>query len=352
MGEKIVIIEDTTDVRENIVEILELGGYEVHDAANGKEGVRMVQSVKPDLIICDIMMPELDGYGVLHLLNKDTELSAIPFVFLTAKAEKQDFRRGMNLGATDYLTKPFEAEDLLKTVEIRLQKKRINGKQYENSVIGLDQFINDAKAMHALDSLKSNREVKQYKKKDRIFKSEKKPFHLYYLIKGSVKLYNENEDGKEFITKVISENSFFGYNALILEADYENDAVALEDCEVAMIGAEDFKELLYRDPNVSRKFIKWLSNDVREKETALIKLAYNSVRKRVADSLVYLADKKNDENSSNKISILREDLASMVGTAKESAIRALCDIKEEGIIQIEQGWIEILDLDKLKSLNW
>ncbi|MCB0644427.1 MAG: response regulator, partial [Phaeodactylibacter sp.] len=95
---KILVIEDNEDVRENLEEILELSNYEVYLAENGKKGVELALTHQPDLILCDVMMPELDGYGVLHILGKKPATSDIPFIFLTAKAEKSDFRKGMNLG--------------------------------------------------------------------------------------------------------------------------------------------------------------------------------------------------------------------------------------------------------------
>ena len=105
---KILVIEDQEDVRENIAELLDLSNYEPVIASNGKEGVKKALEIKPDLILCDIMMPEMDGYEVLYLIGKNPEIASIPFIFLTAKSEKNDFRKGMNLGADDYITKPFE----------------------------------------------------------------------------------------------------------------------------------------------------------------------------------------------------------------------------------------------------
>jgi len=125
MNKRIVVIEDNQDVRENIAEILELSGYAVDTAENGVEGVRKIKEVYPDLIICDIMMPELDGYGVLHIMQRNPETASIPFIFLTAKSEKTDFRKGMNLGADDYITKPFEEVELMEAIEIRLKKRAI-----------------------------------------------------------------------------------------------------------------------------------------------------------------------------------------------------------------------------------
>lgn len=104
---KILVIEDNLEVRENLEEILELYGYDVETAENGKIGVHKALEKQPDLILCDVMMPELDGFGVLNILSRKDKTNGIPFVFLTAKSEKEDWRRGMNLGADDYITKPF-----------------------------------------------------------------------------------------------------------------------------------------------------------------------------------------------------------------------------------------------------
>jgi len=117
----LLLIEDNNEIRENTAEILELAGYSVSTAENGKRGIEIALQKKPDLIICDVMMPVLDGYGVLHLVHKNPELAPIPFIFLTAKAERTDFRKGMEMGADDYITKPFEDIELLNAVEVRLK---------------------------------------------------------------------------------------------------------------------------------------------------------------------------------------------------------------------------------------
>lgn len=121
---KILLIEDNREMRENTSEILELAGYKVLTAENGKIGVELAQKNLPDLIVCDIMMPVLDGYGVLHLLSKNEDTANIPFIFLSAKAERSDFRKGMEMGADDYVTKPFDDIELLNAIESRLKKIR------------------------------------------------------------------------------------------------------------------------------------------------------------------------------------------------------------------------------------
>src|SRR6478752_4177407 len=126
----ILLIEDNDEIRENTAEILELANYKVDTAANGKLGVEKALKTTPDLIICDIMMPVLDGHGVLHLLQKNEILKNVPFIFLTAKAERGDFRKGMEMGADDYITKPFDDIELLNAVEVRLKKMEILEQNY------------------------------------------------------------------------------------------------------------------------------------------------------------------------------------------------------------------------------
>ena len=123
MATSILVIDDNKDIRENTAEILDLAGYKTFTAENGKKGVEIALKEKPSLIVCDIMMPELDGYGVLHLIRKNHEIEHTPFIFLTAKTERTDFRKGMEMGADDYITKPFEEIELLNAVEIGLRNQ-------------------------------------------------------------------------------------------------------------------------------------------------------------------------------------------------------------------------------------
>src|SRR6195952_1214049 len=139
--QRILLIEDNDEIRENTAEILELANYKVDTAANGKIGVEMALKARPDLIICDVMMPVLDGYGVLHLLQKNDSLKNIPFIFLTAKAERGDFRKGMEMGADDYITKPFSDIELLTAIEMRLKKEA--SRQLNNSPVAQQTTSNE-----------------------------------------------------------------------------------------------------------------------------------------------------------------------------------------------------------------
>ena len=152
---KVLVIEDNDDIREGTVEVLTLAGYEALSAKNGKLGVEMALSTSPDIILCDIMMPELDGYGVLYLLSKNPKLASIPFIFMTAKAERADMRKGMEMGADDYLTKPFSARELLARINAVLRRTRMlppNLQITESSrLIGFGDWRLDTSARHLLD---------------------------------------------------------------------------------------------------------------------------------------------------------------------------------------------------------
>lgn len=338
-------------MRENIAEILELANYNVITAENGKEGVAIAQDKKPDVIVCDIMMPELDGYGVLYLLSKNTETNSIPFIFLTAKADMNDLRRGMNLGADDYLTKPFEETDLLNAIETRIKRNASFKKIIENTPENLNLFFNEAKGTAALTELSETRKTKQYNKKDMIYLEDNYPHALFYIVEGKIKTFKTNSDGKELITGIYSKGDFIGYLPLLKDCEYQDSAMAMDKSILKIISKGDFNQLVNTNKDVSMKFIKMLSGNIMEKETELLKYAYNTVRKRVADSLLKICKKYLAENQ-ELLSISREDLANMVGTAPESVIRVLSEFKEDKIIETEGRKIRILDINRLKNIQY
>src|SRR5215204_764051 len=263
----ILVIEDNKDIRENTAEILDLAGYKIFTAENGKKGVDIAVREKPDVIVCDIMMPELDGYGVLHMLRKNEITEAIPFIFLTAKTERSDFRKGMEMGADDYVTKPFEDIELLNAIEIRLKKAEILGNKYPSSQQG------------------------------------KRPKLLYYVVKGKVKGFKTHEDGKEYITDLFSEGDFIGYPALIEDKNYDDSAVILEDAEIMQIPREDFHKMIFGDLSIAVKFIRIITKNVKDKEERLLNLAYSSLRKRIAKALVDIQEKFNSGGQNKLIEI-------------------------------------------------
>lgn len=343
----ILVIDDNPDIRDNTAEILELAGYKTFTAENGKQGVDLAIKEKPSVIVCDIMMPELDGYGVLHLVRKNTDTQNIPFIFLTAKTERTDFRKGMEMGADDYITKPFDDIELLNAIETRLKKAEILDQKYASSPQGVKQFIKDIKDSGLLTNLADQFDLESYRKKQTLYQEGKRPRYLYYLSKGKVKGFKAHPDGKEYITDLFSAGDFIGYSAILEDRNYDDSAVILEDAEIMQVPKEDFLQMIYSDISIAAKFIRIITQNVKEKEERLLNLAYSSLRKRVAKALVDIHGKFGGDRP---IEISREDIAQYVGTATESLIRTLSDFKGEKIIEIKDGKILIGNTDKLKNL--
>ena len=350
MVTSILVIDDNKDIRENTAEILELAGYKTFTAENGKKGVEVALKEKPSLIVCDIMMPELDGYGVLHLIRKNHEIEHTPFIFLTAKTERNDFRKGMEMGADDYITKPFEDIELLNAVEIRLKKSAISTNNYETNFHGLSKFLSDVKDTGLDRQLSEKYDIENFTRKQTLYQEGKNPRFLFYLVKGKVKGLKANQDGKEYITNLYNDGDFIGYSALLENSNYEDSAVVIEDAEILSIPKEDFLHMVFNEINIASKFIHIITKNVKEKEERLLNLAYNSLRKRVATALVEITNKFKLQDQTMPLEISREEIAQYVGTATESLIRTLSDFKAEKLININNGKIVINNSGKLKNL--
>ncbi|WP_127127608.1 response regulator [Pseudoflavitalea rhizosphaerae] len=348
---KILLIEDNNDIRENTAEILSMANYQVITAENGKSGVESALREKPDLIICDIMMPVLDGYGVLHMLHKQPGVQHTPFIFLSAKAERSDIRKGMELGADDYITKPFTGTELLNAVESRFKKLDLSKQELPADLYGLNTLLKSSNGKDLLKNLSEDRNINKYKKKHQIYAEGYTPSKLFFIQKGKVRTFKTNEEGKDLVTGLFNEGEFLGYLALLEGTSYKETAEALEDTELAVIPREDFEELMNNNRDVMHKFIQLLARNITEKEQQLLGLAYNSLRKKVADALVTLQKKyKSSGEETFTIDISRENLASIAGTATESLIRTLSDFKSEKLIDIKEGRITVLNEKKLGQM--
>lgn len=344
---KILLIEDDRIMRENMAELLDLVGYQVELARNGKEGVEKAQLLLPDLIICDIKMPLLDGYGVLHILSKDSNTATIPFIFVTAKTERSDLRKGMELGADDYLTKPFEDTELLKAVETRLKKSKIRSKKYQSNAKGFNEFIKEANILINIKDSGKNVQSREYEAKEIIYRTGDQAHFVFLVEEGRVKTSRLNADGKEFISNLHNAGDFFGYQAVLEDRVYNESATVIKPVKILKIPKTDFLALIYKNRDVAAQLIRIMSKNLSETEEELIKMAYDSVRKRVAGKLIELiTDEKNPE-----LSISRTDLASMVGTTIESLVRTLTELKEMHIIDTDYQTITLIDRKKLKELS-
>ncbi len=350
--EKILLIEDNEALRENTAEILSLANYNVSTAENGKIGVEMAMANPPDLIVCDIMMPVLDGYGVFQILSKNPDLQHVPFIFLSAKSERNDLRKGMEMGADDYITKPFSEAELINAIRARIEKVKIHQNAAGRGIEAWYQIISELGNKDEMFKALENHDVIDYKKKQIIYSEGQHPNKLYYIETGKIKVYKTSDGGKELITSLLSPGDFFGHIPLIENAVYEEFAETLEESSIRVIPRKEFEHLLTHNQEVALKVIKLLANNISEKEQQLVALAYHSLRKRVADALLTLKKKyaKESDGEHFSISISREDLANIAGTATESLIRTLSDFKSEKLIEIKEGKIVILDEKKLANL--
>lgn len=351
MKQHILLIEDNDEIRENTAEILELANYKVSAAANGKLGIEQALADKPDLIICDIMMPVLDGYGVLHLINKNPELNGIPFIFLTAKSERADFRKGMEMGADDYISKPFSDLELLNAIDSRLKKMNLLQKNYSSDDEGMQEMLQEFEGSHALENISANRPEKTYRKKEVIYRKGNHPQQLFFIKEGKVKTFISNENGKDLTIGLYSGGEFLGYTALLEGGNYKETAEAIDDCVIAEIPIESFEKLLHHNPEATKKIIQLLARNITTKEQQLLDIAYNSLRKRVATALISLLNKyRTPGNDAFTIQLSREDLANIAGTATESLIRTLSDFKTEKLVDLSGSRITILDEKKLVNM--
>jgi CRP-like cAMP-binding protein len=337
-----------------VAEILALANYNVITAINGKEGIEKAYEHLPELIISDIAMPIIDGLGLLHVLRKDPKTEDVPFIFLTSKSHRNDFRNAMDSGADDYITKPFNGDELLNAVENRFRKVEAMKKKYSHSI----QYINglleeeDGSEKQTLETLSKDQSTNIFPKKQVIYKEGHTPYYLYYIQKGKVCTFKTHEDGKQLVMDLYNEGDFFGHIALLEEAPYKESAMAMEETEVALVPKKQFSDLLRRDPTVQQKIIKMLAKNIAENETHLLGIAYNTLRMKVAAALTSMYNKfKPAKNEPFFIDISRDELASIAGTATESLIRALTEFKNEQLIDIKKdNKIEILAPKKLEKL--
>lgn len=349
MSKKVLIIEDHDEIRENLVEILEMARYTVFQAENGKLGVDLAIRHIPDIILCDIMMPELDGYGVLYMLNRHEQTTGIPFIFITAKAEHADLRKGMELGADDYLVKPFDDMELLNAIDIRLKKKDFNDLSHKNKTEEFKVLVEKTDGLAEFKKIIGEKKSRGFKKNQVIYYADDHGKGLYLVTHGRVKTIKLAKDGRELMTGIYGKGDYLGINAILNDSAYADTATALEDSSVCLIPSEQMETIFNLYPDVARKFIHLLSRDNRAKEEQLLELAYYSVRKKMAGTLLRLYGQKNSDD--DLINITREDLAAMACMATETVSRTLSDFKDELLIDRNGTRITVINHEGLSKMK-
>ncbi len=348
---KVLFIEDDTVVRENTAELLELSDYEVITAANGKSGAALAKKELPDIVVCDIMMPEMDGYGVLQTLAEDPVTQHIPFIFLSAKTEHKDIRKGMDLGADDYLTKPFEEEELISAIESRMAKVSILRKLRENEEASTPE--DEEQQITSLQDLREfvkGYEEQNYKAGEIIYEEGKQSNHFFFVDKGVVKSHQMDQYGKELITSLYKEGDFFGNISFQKTTAYQEYATAMEDTRVYAVSKEELKDILSKNSKITFDLIDVMGENISGIKEQLLEMAYGSVRKKTARTIL-LFSQKIRRFPTQSIRISRSDLASVAGMASETLIRTLSDFKKEGLIEIEGRNIKILNVEALKKIS-
>ncbi len=346
---KILLIEDDPILRENTAELLVLSNYTVVIASNGNLGVVLALKERPDIVVCDIMMPELDGYDVLNALSKNKSTKYIPFIFLSAKTERKDVRKGMDLGADDYITKPFNEEDLINAIESRLEKVALLKKRNSQN----NSLIKEKDKLITFNDLnfffKTNGTLFTHRKDTVIYKEGQHSNFIFLILKGTIKCYKLDCNGKKLITSLYKEDDLFGCTSFTQNTPYKETARTLKEVELIGILKSDLKNLLRNNHSVTLELLELLTDNIIGIKDQLLQMAYSSVNKKTALTILKFAEKLNVKPE-DFIKISRNDLASVAGIATETLIRTMSNFKKQGLIAIEGRNIKILDIKKLKSM--
>ncbi|REG87515.1 response regulator [Winogradskyella sediminis] len=349
---KVLLIEDDTVLRENTAELLELSNYEVLTAVNGEVGLSMAKQHMPDIIVCDIMMPVLDGYGVIEGLSKHSDTKFIPFIFLSAKTERQDVRKGMELGADDYITKPFTEDEIVNAIESRIAKVALLKEEqeaYQNEAL----TASNEDELRTLSDLKNffddNGKIFNLAKNEIIYKEGHNSNYIYLILRGVVKCYKFDDNGKELTTALHSEDDLFGYTSFTQNIPYRETAIAMKDVELAGVSKAELTDVLENNHKLTLEVIQLLTEDITGIKDQLLQMAYSSVQRKTAATILRFAKKLNVKPG-DPIVISRSDLASVAGIATETLIRTMSDFKKKSLIKMEGRNVKILDLEGLQDI--
>ncbi|MCB0399843.1 MAG: response regulator [Winogradskyella sp.] len=347
---KVLLIEDDKVLRENTAELLELSNFEVITAPNGELGLKSININLPDIIICDIMMPKIDGYEVLNEVSKNNKTKYIPFIFLSAKTEHKDVRKGMNLGADDYITKPFTEDELVSAIKSRLAKASILKEKAQDNVHNYsekDELINLNDLKNFFDDYGDEF---TYDKDEIIYNEGDHSNFIYLISKGAVKCHKLDAKGKELATSLYKEDDLFGYTSFTHNLPHKETATAIKKTKLVGLSILQLSEIITNNNKLAIALIDHLTDDLTHIKDQLLEMAYSSVNKKTASTILQFAEKIN-RRPNDPIKISRNDLASVAGIATETFIRTLTHFKEQGLIKSEGRNIVVLDIDGLKQIK-
>lgn len=346
---KILLIVNDPEVRSSTFEILELACYQVMQALDGKSGVELALSEHPDIIISEIAMPGLDGFGVLHLLQSKPWFSKVLFILLCSVLDKKELRRAMEMGADDVIVKPFEGTELLSCIETRIRK--LKGRQ-QTQVSDHSNKLSLQSESDLLAYLIQDRNIDRYNKKQLVVKEGERPTKVYYVVCGKARSFKTHPDGKDLVIDLYGPGDYIGLEDLLSGSNYSETVETLDYTELAIIPRKDFEEVIQSSTLASKKFIEKLIQRSARLQNRLLWLAYHSLRQKVAAAILQLKQKYNSApNGTFEINLNRAAFASIAGTATESSIRTLGEFKSEQLIELEaDGTIRLINEKKLAEL--
>lgn len=345
MKTTILVIDDMGDVRENVAELLELSGHHVIQAQDGFEGIRLAKQHLPELILCDIMMPGLDGYGVAEILSRQEETKHIPLIYLTAKADPTDFKKGLQKGAVDYITKPFESDELIDSVEMRI-RQATSKRQATADHVDWDNWVDFLKSDAALSGEEALKSF-TVPSGTTLFEQDDQALHLYFIKSGSLRWEYMDASGRQLGFRLSRAGEFAGWAAGFEAGAYPHSAVVQSDATVVELPMKAVKEMLLKTPSMA---LVW---GQQQHESAMVLLGdmmgllNGSARENVARVLLRFAEWDGREWA---VLVSREILAKSIGVAYETIIRTVSQFKAEGWVASRGRKLVLTDRNQLLAL--
>lgn len=336
-----MLVGNREDLQKSIPDMLRLSGYEVVAVEDGVSAMRFMDAVIPELVICDA---DISGPGLLVFLRElRHKAGLLPVIVFGDLPGKEDVRRVMEAGADDCLQIPFETIDLLRSVEACLSRKlRLCHRVERPAEESFDQQV--------LLKAYGDRDLVIFKRKQLLYVEGQRALCVWLVMSGRVKTYRTNEEGKELITSIYGAGELIGCPEVMESACYRDNARVLEDAGLVAIPRQEFVEALQCNSRMTLWLLQTMAHRSALRDQGLVNLSYNSLRKRVANGLLELADIYREGGEDAAIVISRENLAGIVGSAPESLTRTLGDFKREKLISVEEGRIVLLDEKGLRDM--
>lgn len=321
-----------------------MAGYEVQVAGLAKEGVHTAREFLPDLVLCDIQLPDMDGYGVLQSLRNTEGLFNVIFILMTGVRQNQDFRRGMDYGADDFLIKPFSGSELLSAVNSRFVRNQRNGYEWikKSETEAVSSWLSELPARYP---------ITHFKKNAQLYHVDQKINFLFYLQDGLVRTSRTDSSGKELTTSIFSKGKFIGLADWFGGLSFREDAHSMSDLLIMAIPVSDLRSELGNSVDILSVLSSQLASEVSARNQILLNMAYQDLRGKVAYAFLRLNEvSQTEEVPFPPLPITRVILATIAGIAKESAVRTVLDLIDEELLEETDDGFRIVNKIGLEKL--